>query len=63
MAMAANIQNAQASEWALLRKHASEDCFGIQLAGNHPSLMSRVSNILEHETVSDFVVSIPSIIT
>jgi len=55
MAMATNILQAQASEWALLRRHASEDCFGVQIAGNHPDMMSKVARILDKETSSDFV--------
>jgi tRNA-dihydrouridine synthase 3 len=57
MAMANNIQSGQTSEWALMRRHQSEDVFGIQVTGNHPTMMGRVANIMEHETQSDFVVS------
>lgn len=46
----------QASEWALLRRHPCEDIYGIQIAGNHQDLVGKLSNVLEHETASDFVV-------
>jgi tRNA-dihydrouridine synthase 3 len=55
MAMANNILSGQASEWALLRRHPAEDCFGIQIAGGNPDLMKHVSTVLNHETSSDFV--------
>eukprot|EP01038_Epipyxis_sp_PR26KG_P004230 gene4230-6006_t len=55
MAMANNIIDGQASEWALLRRHQSEDIFGIQVAGNQADILSRSAQILEHETRSDFV--------
>jgi tRNA-dihydrouridine synthase 3 len=45
MAMAQNIDNGQSSEWALLRRHASEDIFGVQLAGGQPDQMSRVARV------------------
>jgi tRNA-dihydrouridine synthase 3 len=45
MAMAQNILNGQASEWALLRRHQSEDVYGVQIAGNHPDMMGRVARV------------------
>jgi len=55
MAMANNIIQGQASEWALLRKHSSEDMFGIQLAGSYVDTIKQTARILEYETTSSFV--------
>ncbi|KAI9986566.1 hypothetical protein PInf_025519 [Phytophthora infestans] len=55
MAMATNLLKAQQSEWALLRRHKSEDVFGVQLAGSFSDQMTRVCELLTRETDIDFV--------
>jgi tRNA-dihydrouridine synthase 3 len=55
MAMGFNLLQGQSSEWALLRKHASEDIFGVQIAGAHADMMAKVAKLLENETNTDFV--------
>lgn len=44
--MANNILTGQASEWALFRRHPSENTFGIQVAGNFPDVMGRVAQVI-----------------
>lgn len=55
MAMSSNILQAQQSEWALLRRHKSEDVFGVQIAGGHGDQMARVCELLTRETDIDFI--------
>ncbi|DBA04997.1 TPA: hypothetical protein N0F65_006999 [Lagenidium giganteum] len=55
MAMAANLLHAQQSEWALLRRHESEDVFGVQIAGGHGDQMARACELLTRETDIDFI--------
>ncbi|OWZ14424.1 TRNA-dihydrouridine synthase [Phytophthora megakarya] len=55
MAMATNLLKAQQSEWALLRRHKSEDVFGVQLAGSFSDQMARVCELLARETDINFV--------
>lgn len=55
MAMSENLYQGQSSEWALLRRHKSEDIFGVQLAGRQPNQMGQVARILNNEVNVDFV--------
>ena len=57
MAMASNLLKGDRKEWALLRRHSSERCFGIQVCGGFPDLMSRCAELLDDEALvsCDFV--------
>eukprot|EP00899_Mesostigma_viride_P024413 jgi/Mesvir1/5156/Mv15298-RA.1 len=55
MALATNLLQGQASEWALLRRHVSEDIFGVQLCGGYPDAVARAAEIVEKECAVDFV--------
>lgn len=56
MAMATNLLQGQASEWALVRRHPCEDTFGVQLCGGYPDAVARVAELLSDQGVScDFV--------
>lgn len=45
--MASNLLAGQASEWALLKRHASEDVFGVQLCSSRPAELARCAELLE----------------
>lgn len=55
MAMAGNLLQAQSSEWALLKRHKSEDVFGVQLASGFPDHVARASELITRECAVDFI--------
>lgn len=55
MALATNILQGQASEWALLRRHPDEDCFGVQLAGGFPDVMAAATQLISEQCSVDFI--------
>ncbi|KAJ4833688.1 hypothetical protein Tsubulata_021655 [Turnera subulata] len=55
MAMCTNLLQGQASEWALLRRHSSEDLFGVQICGSYPDTVARTVELIHQECVVDFI--------
>jgi len=55
MAVATNLLQGQPSEWALLKKHPEEDCFGVQLCGGFGDAMARCAQMVEENLDVDFV--------
>lgn len=55
MALCANLLQGAPSEWALLRRHASEDCFGVQLCSGFPDALARTAELVTEHIECDFV--------
>lgn len=55
MALASNLLDGKPSEWALLKRHKSEDVFGVQIAAGYPDMFTRTCELLESQTTVDFV--------
>merc|ERR1719482_1385909 len=47
MAMADQLVNGNRGELALVRRHPSETCFGVQIAGAHPETMAKCAEFLD----------------
>lgn len=45
----------QASEWALLRRHSSENLFGVQICGAYPDTVTKTVELIEQECSVDFI--------
>ncbi|NWR93848.1 DUS3L synthase, partial [Furnarius figulus] len=55
MAVCTNLLQGQSSEWALLKRHHTEDVFGVQLEGAFPDTMTRCAELLNRTIEVDFV--------
>ena len=55
MALATSLLQGSPSEWALLRRHPSEDLFGAQLCGGYADALARAAQLVEERCTLDFV--------
>ncbi|KAM6104809.1 LOW QUALITY PROTEIN: tRNA-dihydrouridine(47) synthase [NAD(P)(+)]-like [Pterocles gutturalis] len=55
MALCTILLQGQSSEWALLKRHHSEDIFGVQLEGAFPDMMTKCAELLNQTIEVDFV--------
>lgn len=55
MAMSTQLLQQRQSEWALLKRHESEDLFGVQLCGGYPDTMTKTAEMLNKECEIDFI--------
>ncbi|VVD03654.1 unnamed protein product [Leptidea sinapis] len=55
MALCESLLKASKQEWALVKRHESEDLFGAQICGNNPYLITKVAQVLQENTELDFV--------
>jgi tRNA-dihydrouridine synthase 3 len=55
MACSVPLINGTFSEWALTKRHASEDVFGVQIEGNNSKVLAYASQLLKENAEVDFV--------
>lgn len=55
MACCVPICNGISQEWALVKRHSSEDLFGVQLCANNPQLLTFASQLLKEKAEVDFI--------
>ncbi|XP_030746713.1 tRNA-dihydrouridine(47) synthase [NAD(P)(+)]-like [Sitophilus oryzae] len=55
MAMCSSLLQGAPQEWALVKRHQSEDIFGVQLCANNPHLLTKCGQLLQQECEIDFV--------
>lgn len=55
MACSVPIINGSAAEWALARRHESEDIFGVQICGNNSELITYAAQILSEQCDIDYI--------
>jgi len=45
MALCQSVLKGQVNEWALFKRHPSEDIFGVQIAGGNPAIIARCCEV------------------
>lgn len=55
MALCDSLLKGAKQEWALVKRHESEDLFGAQICGNNVYMVSKVAQLLQETTELDFI--------
>lgn len=55
MALVTQLLKAKQSEWSLIKRHPSEDIFGVQICGSYPDTMTRCAQLLTETCQLDFI--------
>lgn len=55
MACSVPLINGISQEWALAKRHVSEDIFGVQLCGNSPQLVAYATQVVKENCEVDFI--------
>ena len=55
MALVTNLLKGHASEWALIKRHISEDIFGVQICGGYSDTVGKCVELLNKEASIDFI--------
>lgn len=55
MALCESLLKGLKQEWALVKRHESEDLFGAQICGNNVYLITKVAQLLQENTELDFI--------
>lgn len=55
MSLAPRILKGAQEEWALIKRHETEDIFGVQICGNNPGVLTRCAQLLNQESDIDFI--------
>lgn len=55
MAMCSALLKGHLPEWALVKRHESEDIFGIQICGNNPYVLTKCAQLIDKEFQADFI--------
>lgn len=55
MAMCSALLQGAPQEWALVKRHHTENIFGVQLCANNPHLLTKCGQLLQKEIEVDFI--------
>ncbi|CAH3838553.1 tRNA-dihydrouridine(47) synthase [NAD(P)(+)]-like [Pieris brassicae] len=55
MALCESLLKGAKQEWALVKRHESEDLFGAQICGNNPFAITKVAQLLQENAELDFI--------
>lgn len=55
MALCQSMVKGAKQEWALAKRHISEDMFGVQICGNNAYLIAKVAQLVEENSKVDFI--------